>query len=46
MTMSTMKYETPPTVFAQIKYSCKIPISTKWTFDPVESNANLGLKMK
>ena len=46
MAMSTMKYETSPMVSHKSNTHCKILISTKSTFVPVESNANLGMKMK
>lgn len=42
-----MKYETPPMVSHKSNIHCKIPISNQvYTFDPVESNAILGLQMK
>ena len=43
MAMSIMKYETSPMVSQKSNIHCKILISTKSTFDSVESNANLGL---
>lgn len=42
-----MKYETPSMVSHKSNIHCKIPISNQvHTFDPVESNAILGLQMK